>query len=65
MKKILALVISVISFCSYSQEVVKSVDLGISKNAEVFQVVEEGKKQVSLFFSAKVNVLSVRFDQKK
>ena len=42
---------------------VKSVNLGISKNAEVFQVVEESKKQVALFFSAKMNVLSVRFDE--
>lgn len=48
---------------SFSQEMVKGVSLNISKNAEVFQIVEESKRQVSLFFSAKINVLSVRFDQ--
>jgi hypothetical protein len=63
MKKIYAIVISLISVCSYSQEVVKSLDLGISKNAEVFQVVEKDRKQVSLFFSARINVLAVRLDE--
>lgn len=63
MKKIIAIVISLISFCSYTQEIVKSVDLAISKNAEVFQVVEDDKKQVSLFFSARINVLAIRFDE--
>lgn len=42
---------------------VKSTTLNISRKADVFQVVEENKKQVSLFFSAKKNVLSVRFDE--
>ena len=64
MKKPLYLVICLICFKSFSQEAVKNIDLGISKNAEVFQIVEEDKKQVSLFFSAKTNVLSVRFDEK-
>jgi len=42
---------------------VKSTVLNISKNARVFQIVEENKKQVSLFFVAKKNVLSIRFDE--
>lgn len=63
MKKIFSLLICLVCFKSFSQEIVKSVDLNISKNAQVFQIVEENKKQVSLFFSAKKNVLSVRFDQ--
>lgn len=63
MKKIVALIISLISFYTHSQESVKNINLGISNNAEVFQVVEKDKKQVSLFFSAKINVLSVRFDE--
>lgn len=63
MKKIYAFLISIVSFYSYSQEIAKSVNLGISKNAEVFQIVEEDKKQVSLFFSAKINALAVRFDK--
>ena len=63
MKKIHALLLSFVSFLSYSQEIAKSVNLGISKNAEVFQIVEEDKKQVSLFFSATKNALAVRFDK--
>lgn len=63
MKKIFPLLICLICFSSFSQEMVKSVNLGISKNAEVFQVVQEDKKQVALFFSAKINALSVRFDE--
>lgn len=63
MKKIFSLFICVISFSSFSQEMVKSVDLGISNNAEVFQVVQQDKKQVALFFSARINALSVRFDE--
>jgi hypothetical protein len=63
MKKIYALLLSFVSFYSYSQEIAKSVNLGISKNAEVFQIVEEDKKQVSLFFSATINALAVRFDK--
>lgn len=62
MKKILVVFVCLICNSSFSQEMVKSVDLGISKNADVFQIVEQEKKQVSLFFSAKKNVLSVRFD---
>lgn len=53
----------IISLSSFAQEMVKSVDLGISRNAEVFQVVQEDKKQVTLFFSAKINALAVRFDE--
>ncbi|MEO5777775.1 MAG: hypothetical protein ABIQ27_12790 [Flavobacterium sp.] len=63
MKKIFYLLICLICLNSFSQEIIKSVNLNISKKAEVFQIVEESKKQVSLFFSAKVNVLSVRFDE--
>jgi hypothetical protein len=63
MKKILILILSLIPYCSNAQETVKNVDLRISKNAEVFQIVDEDKKQVSLFFSAKFNVLTVRFDE--
>lgn len=63
MKKPIYLLICLVCFSSFAQQMVKGVDLGISKKAEVFQVVEEDKKQVSLFFSAKLNVLSVRFDE--
>jgi len=64
MKKItILLILSLVSFCSFSQEIVKSVNIGLSKNADVFQIVEQDKKQVSLFFSAKINVLAVRFDE--
>jgi len=64
MKKLLYLLICLTCFTSFSQEMVKSVGLNVSKNAQVFQIVEENKKQVSLFFSAKINMISIRFDEK-
>lgn len=63
MKKIIFVIAILITTNSFSQEIVKSTRLNISKNAEVFQIVEEDKKQVCLFFSAKKNMLSVRFDE--
>lgn len=63
MKKILVLLGWLVFNVSFSQEIVKSLNLGVSKNAEVFQIVEENKKQVSLFFTAKVNTLAIRFDE--
>lgn len=63
MKNTLSLIVCLICCNLFSQELVKSTSLNISKNADVFQIVEEGKKQVSLFFCAKINVLSVRFDE--
>ncbi len=62
MKKSFLILFALISFHSFSQEMIKSLDLKISKNADVFQVVEEDKKQVSLFFNHKKNAKAIRFD---
>lgn len=45
MKKIVLALL--ISWSSYSQELVKNVTLNLSKKTDVFQIVEEDKKQVS------------------
>lgn len=61
MKKLLfALLVTSISF---SQELVKSIPLSISKKSDVFQVVDTQKKQVLLFFSNKEGVKTIRFNE--
>jgi hypothetical protein len=60
MKKLLfALLITTFSF---SQELVKSIPIKIAKKSEVFQVVDQEKKQVLLFFSNKDGVKTLLFD---
>lgn len=63
MKKILVIVICLISFKSISQELVKTLPLKFAKNTDVFQVVEEDKKQTLLFFSDKKNVRTIRLNE--
>jgi hypothetical protein len=61
MKKLLfALLITSISF---SQELVKSLNIKIPKKSDVFQVIDSEKKQVLLFFSNKEGVKTIRFNE--
>lgn len=53
----------VLSLHSFAQTVTKSVVLDIPKKNDVFQVVEENKKQVSLFFNDRYRVRTVRLDE--
>ena len=62
MKKSFSILFVLISFSSFSQEMVKSLDLKIAKNTTVFQVVEEDKKQVSLFFNDKKIAKAIRLN---
>lgn len=62
MKKSFLILFALISFHSFSQEMVKSLNLKTSKNSDVFQVVEEDKKQLSLFFNDDKNAKAIRLD---
>jgi hypothetical protein len=48
---------------SFSQETVKSINLNLSKKTDVFQVVEEDKKQVTLFFSDQKRLKATRLNE--
>ena len=52
-----------ITSVSFSQELVKEFNFKLAKKTDVFQVVEAEKKQISLFFSDKRNVRTLRFDE--
>ncbi|WP_298117998.1 hypothetical protein [Flavobacterium sp.] len=58
-KLLLALFVTSVSF---SQELIKEFNFKLPKNSDVFQVVEEDKKQISLFFSDKNYARTLRFD---
>ena len=62
MKKTALLLLTLISFSSFSQELIKTLPLKLAKRTDVFQVVEEDKKQISLFFNDKYNVRTLRFN---
>ena len=63
MKKTISLILTLISFASFSQEMVKSLNLKLPKKTDVFQVVDSEKKQVLLFFSNKEGVKTIRFNE--
>lgn len=63
MKKILFLLICIVNHFGFAQEMVKSTPISIPKKSDVFQIVEENKKQVTLFFSSKNKVQAVRFNE--
>ncbi len=46
-----------------SQDLVKQVSLHLKSRTDVFQIVEEDKKQVSLFFSDRQNAKMIRFNE--
>lgn len=61
MKKLLfALLITSISF---SQQLVKTMNLKLPKKSDVFQVIDSEKKQVLLFFSNKNGVKTIRLNE--
>lgn len=63
MKKLLFAFFLIISSTSFTQSLSKSINLNLSRRNDVFQIVEENKKQVSLFFSDKYKARTVRFDE--
>ena len=62
MKNLILLITLFFGFKSISQEIVKTLNLNLPKRTEVFQIVEEEKKQVLLFFSDKKNVRTIRLN---
>ena len=48
---------------SFGQQAVKSLNLNLNRKTEVFQIVDEDKNQVLLFFSDKKNVRTIRLNQ--
>lgn len=63
MKIFLFIIVFFISITSFSQEIVYELKLNLTENTDVFQVVEEDKKQVTLFFSDKNKVKAVRLNE--
>lgn len=62
MKNYILLFISFLTFNAISQELTKKINVTLAKKTDVFQIVEEQKKQVSLFFSDKQKVRAIRFN---
>lgn len=62
MKQIVCTIAFFISFFSFSQELVQDISLKLNKKTDVFQIVEEQKNQVSLFFNDTKKVKVVRFN---
>ena len=59
------ILIALLSSCiSFSQEIVQSIPLELKSNKDVFQIVNESKKEVSLFISDKKRVKNIRLDGK-
>lgn len=62
--KITFLIIFLLSFgTASSQDLVKQVSVELKSRTDVFQIVEEDKKQVTLFFSDKRDVKMIRFNE--
>lgn len=62
MKKIAFLLLLSAVNC-ISQNLAKSISLNYSRKNDVFQIVEENKKQVSLFLSDRYKARAIRFDE--
>lgn len=63
MKSILAILLFLFSTQLFSQKVVGSIPLNLKAQTDVYQVIEEEKKQISLFFSDKQNESIIRLNE--
>lgn len=63
MKKLLFALILLACSISFSQELTKEFKISLVKKADVFQIVEEQKKQVAFFFSGITSIKSIRFNE--
>ncbi|MWB93674.1 hypothetical protein GON26_04835 [Flavobacterium sp. GA093] len=52
------------AFTSFSQDVVNSTSIELKRNRDIFQAVNDAKKEVTLFISDKIKVKAVRLDEK-
>lgn len=64
MKNYIYLLIYFLSLTSFSQTLVSSIPLEMKKNRDVFQIVNESRKEVTLFLSDKTSINAVRLDDK-
>ena len=62
-KKIFCTCLFLISLCSFSQEIVSSVSLELKKNHTIFQVVNNEKKDVTLFVNDKIGVKAIQLNE--
>ncbi|RXR21061.1 hypothetical protein EQG63_03740 [Flavobacterium amnicola] len=62
-KIIIALVLSLLGAKSFAQDLVKTINYTVPKKSEIFQIVEEEKKQLSLFFCTNKQISSLRFNE--
>ncbi|MES2544539.1 MAG: hypothetical protein V4548_06620 [Bacteroidota bacterium] len=63
MNKFALILFSFITINSFSQELVKNIRFKIPQKSDLFQIIEEDNKRVSLFFTNKIKTTSVRFDK--
>jgi hypothetical protein len=63
-KKSIALILLLSSLISFSQQIVNSIPLELKKDRDVFQVVNNSKKETSLFISDKKRVKAIRLNEK-
>jgi len=61
--KILIVYLLLNTLSSFSQEIVSSVPVQLKKNRDIFQVVNNEKKDVTLFISDKIKVKAVHLDE--
>jgi hypothetical protein len=64
LKKLLLTYLFLNSLASFSQEIVSSTTVDLKKNRDVFQTINEDKKEVTLFVSDKVKVKAIRLNEK-
>ena len=60
-KKSIILVLTLLGFISYSQDIVSKIPLNLNRNLDVFQIVNDSTKVITMFFSDKevVNAFSL------
>ena len=64
LKKILLASLFLNGLISFSQEIVSSTPINLKKNRDVFQTLNEDKKEVTLFISDKIKVNALRLNEK-
>lgn len=64
LKNLLLTFVVLHGFASFSQELVIATPLALKKNRDVFQTVNNGNKQVTLFVSDKIKVTAIQLNEK-
>ncbi|MCC9072540.1 hypothetical protein LNQ49_13195 [Flavobacterium sp. F-65] len=63
-QKLLSTFLLLASINSFSQEIISSTSIDLKKNRDVFQTINDDKKEVTLFVSDKVKVKAIRLNEK-